>query len=176
MKFLVLVLLSGSVMASSDGEAHGSPSDLISSFVNVIILGAFLIWKLKGVFQKHFTNKSKEISEIMERASVKAKEAQMMMDMQKKKIENLKSEVSKINSDVDSDINKFKSNYSKEVSERIDKLKSDASSKIETEKQELANELNETLVDSVIAKAKEAIKKDSSLNSKAAASILEGLK
>lgn len=176
MKFLVLVLLSGSVLASGGGEGHGSPADLISSFFNVIVLGAFLIWKLKGVFKKHFSNKSKEVSEIMERANVKAKEAQMMMDMQKKKIENLNSEISKLNSDVTTDIENFKEDYSKEITERINKLKSDASAKIETEKQELANELNETLVDSVIAKAKEAIKNDSSLNSKATASILEGLK
>jgi F0F1-type ATP synthase membrane subunit b/b' len=174
MKVLVLLALSGSVYASGDG--HGSPADLIPAFFNVFLLGGFLVWKLKGVFKKHFETKSESISEIMESASVKAKEAEMMMQMQKKKIDGMVEEISKINSDVAVDIERFKNDYSKDVQDRIIKLQNDAAQKIESEKKELANELNETLVDSVILKAKEILKKDKSLNEQATSKILEGLK
>ena len=174
MKVLVLLALSGTAYAS--GDSHGSPTDLIPSFFNVFLLGGFLVWKLKGVFKNHFETKSKSISEVMERANVKAKEAEMMMAMQQKKIDGMTEEISKINSDVTTDIEKFKNDYSKDVQDRIKKLKNDAAQKIESEKKELADELNETLVDSVIAKAKEVLKNDKSLNEKATSKILEGLK
>ena len=174
MKLLVLLALSGTAYASGDG--HGSPSDLIPSFFNVFLLGGFLVWKLKGVFKKHFATKSESISEIMERASVKAKEAEMMMQMQQKKIDGMTEEISKINSDVAVDVERFKNDYSKDVQDRITKLKNDAAQKIESEKKELADELNETLVDSVISKAKEALSKDNNLNEQATSKILEGLK
>jgi F0F1-type ATP synthase membrane subunit b/b' len=174
MKVLVLLALSSTVFAAGDG--HGSPSDLISSFFNVFLLGGFLVWKLKGVFKKHFTEKSESVSEIMERASVKAKEAEMMMQMQQKKIDGMTQEISKINSDVAVDVERFKNDYSKEVQDRITKLKNDAAQKIESEKKELANELNETLIDSVISKAKVALNKDKKLNEQATSKILEGLR
>ena len=174
MKVLVLLALSGSVYAS--GDSHGGPSDLIPAYFNVFLLGGFLVWKLKGVFKKHFAEKSESISEIMERASVKAKEAEMMMQMQQKKIDGMTEEISRINSDVAVDVERFRNDYSKDVQDRITKLKNDAAQKIESEKKELANELNETLVDSVIAKAKEVLKNDKNLNEQATSKILEGLK
>lgn len=176
MKFLVLLILSGSAIASGDNENHGSPTDLIAAFFNVFLLAGLLIWKLKGVFKKHFEEKSKTVSEVMERANVKAKEAQMMLDMQNKKIQNLEQEIAQLHSETENDISKFRSEYSKEVQDRITKLKNDAAIKIESEKQELANELNETLIDTVIAKAKQVLKNEKSLNEKATANILEGLK
>lgn len=174
MKVLVLLTLSGTAFAAGSGQ--GSPTDLIPSFFNVIVLGALLIWKLKGVFKKHFTTKSESISEIMERASVKAKEAEVMMEMQKKKIDGMNEEISKINSDVAVDVEKFKNDYSSDVQERIRKLKNDAALKIDAEKQELANELNEKLIDSVIAKTKNILKNDKGLNDQATSKVLEGLK
>ena len=177
MKFLFLILLSGASYAShSEGAHHTSPMDLIPAFFNIFLLGGFLVWKLKGGAKKYFEDKATSISGILDRANVKAKEAQMMMEMQQKKIDNLEGEITKINSDIESQISSFKTNYNSDVQNRIEKLKVDASMKIESEKNELTNELNKTLIDSVISKTKEKLKNNKELNNQATAKILEGLK
>ncbi len=174
MKLLVGLIISGSVFAA--GSGHGSPSDLISSFVNIFLLAGGLLYVLIPKLKVHFGTKSKEVKEIMERAQIKAKEAQMLMETQKKKLLNLDGEIAGIKKEADQEISTYQSNYSKEVEDRISKLKSDAAKKIESEKQELANDLNEQLLDAVIANAKTKIKSDSALNTAATGRILEGLK
>jgi F0F1-type ATP synthase membrane subunit b/b' len=172
---LTLLLVNGSVLAAG-GAGHGSPSDLIPSFVNIAILAAALLYILIPIMKDYFKTKSHDVSQIMERASVKAKEAEMLMVSQKKKISNLDSEIDGIKKDASSEVSTFKSNYEKEVQSRITNLKQEASIKIETEKQEMANNLNEQLIDAVIANAKTKIKADQGLNTEATNHILEGLR
>ncbi len=176
MKIILFSLLVSPTIAMASGSAgHGSPSDLIAPAVNILILVSFLVWKLKTPFSNHFVNKANSVSEIMERASVKAKEAEMMMAMQKKKIDGSDAEVNKIASDVDSNVAEFKSAYEKEIAERIAKLKLDAASKVEAEKKSLTNDLNSVLLDKVISDAKKMIKNNKNLNDEATAKIIAGL-
>lgn len=172
---ITLLLVNGSVLAAG-GAGHGSPSDLIPSFVNIAILAAILLYILIPIMKDHFKTKSQDVSQIMERANVKAKEAEMLMVAQKKKISNLESEVDGIKKDASTEVSTFKSNYEKEVESRITNLKQEASIKIEIEKQEMANNLNEQLLDAVIANAKSKIKADQGLNAEASNKILEGLR
>jgi len=172
---LCSLILSPSIVMASGSAGHGSPSDLIAPAVNIAILVGFLVWKLKGPFSTHFVNKANSVSEVMERASVKAKEAEMMMAMQKKKMDGSDAEVSKIASDVDNDVAAYKSAYEKEVAERIAKLKVDAASKVEAEMQSLTNELNTLLLDKVISDAKNMIKEDKNLNNEVTEKIIAGL-
>ena len=174
MKILLMLVMSGSAFAAGDG--HGGPMDLIAPAVNLSILLGFLAYKLKGPASNFFSGKSASVSEMMERASVKAKEAEMMMQMQSKKMEGANEEISKIESDVDSEISKFKTAYESEVQERIRKMKEEAGLKIEAEKKELLDELNSTLLDQVIAKTKATLKNDNTLNENATKGIVEGIK
>ena len=80
-----------------------------------------------------------------------------------------------IKNEGDQEISGYKDLYAKDVDSRISKLKVDAGKKIETEKQELANDLNEQLLDAVIAEAKTQIKADRNLTSEATSKILQGL-
>lgn len=179
----ILVLLS--LLTSANAIAAGGPAPttwaeffptLVWPLFNVVLLGSALFWKLKGPIKGFFKDKSEGIAEIMERANVKAKEAEMMMQMQRQKLEGMETEISKIHSEVDSEINSFKNTYVKDVEERVEKLKADAALKIEAEKNQLTNQLNAMLLDEVIEKAKVTIKTNKDLNQQATSKVLEGLR
>lgn len=173
---LLIILTCTNAMAAGDGHSAGHVSDLIAPFVNIFILVALLVWKLKDPVRGYFVQKSNQVSEVLERASVKAKEAEMMMKMQEEKAKGLEKELDKINKDAESNIIKFKTDYALEVEERIKKLKEDAVQKIETEKKQMIDQVNGILLDEVINKSKTLIKNDSQVNSKITNNILQDLK
>jgi F0F1-type ATP synthase membrane subunit b/b' len=181
MKALILLALSGVAftsvaLAAGDSHGHGGPTDLIAPFVNVAILLGFLVWKLKTPFSEFFNQKSTDISNMLERANAKAKEAEVMMEMHKKKIEGAEEEIKNIQTDADNFIKGFEAEYKTDVENRIAILKTDAGHKIEAEKKELLDELNSNLLDEVLAKTKGMLKKDQTLGENAAKQILEGIK
>jgi len=179
--FLILlnIIVCDQVLAAG-GKVPQNWSEFFPSLIwpafNVAVLASLLIWKLKTPARNYFNTRAQTIASIMERAQAKAKEAEMMMQMQRKKLDGLDAEIKKINSETDLEIEKFKSNYHQEVHERIAKLKTDASMKIEAEKKQLSEQLNSVLLDQVVAKAKVTFKGDKELNNKATSKILEGLK
>jgi F0F1-type ATP synthase membrane subunit b/b' len=175
MKILILLAMSGSAYASGDGH-HASAWDLIPAAVNVSLLFGFLIYKLKTPATEFFKNKSSSVSEMIERAAVKAKEAKMMMEMQNKKMQGAGEEVTKLEKEADDQIASFKKNYEVEVQDRIKNMKEDAGQKIEAEKKELLDELNSNLLAEVIAKTKKTLKSNSSLGESATKSIIQGIK
>jgi F-type H+-transporting ATPase subunit b len=171
MKF---VLASAIFVTEYAFAAGGGPLDLIPAFLNFGILFLFLGWKLKKPLTGYFSNKSDEIKSILDRANVKAKEAEMMMQMQKKKIDGMNDEINKIKADVELQASEFKNNYVKEIDERIVKLKEDANVKVEAERKEQMAHLNETILNNVISKTKTILKNDSSLSEAATKRVLEG--
>lgn len=170
--FFCMVL--GNAYAAGDG--HGHASDLIPSFVNLGLLLTFLGWKLKQPAKQYFEKKSTSVSEVLERANVKSKEAGMMLQMQQKKIEGMEQEISKIFEDAKTTVSKFKDAYSHDVDDRIKKLKEDATQKIEAEKKQMMDQVNNLLLDEVIIKAKSIIKNDKNINSSVTRNILQDLK
>lgn len=145
-------------------------------FFNVALLASLLFWKLKTPVKDFFKNKSESIAEIMERANVKAKEAEMMMQMQRKKIDGMHSEIQRIHSDAQVEIETYQKFYVKDIDQRIEKLKTDAALKIEAEKKQLTDQLNNLLLDEVLKKTKETIKNNKELGEKATSNALEGLR
>ncbi len=174
MKSLVSLIL---VISSDIALAAGGtgPSSLIPAAVNVTILIVALVFLLRKPASEFFNNKSATVSEMLERASAKAKEAEMMMQAQKKKAEGMEAEIKKLESEAEDLISGFEKQYTAEVQERISKMKEDASVKIEAEKKELMNELNSNLLDLVISKTKTTIKSDKSIAANATKNIVEGL-
>lgn len=167
MKYILLgTLLCSEVFAAGSG-GHGHVSDIIPNAVNLTILIVFLVIVLRKKLKAFFTDKAVVISETMERAETKAKEAQMMMEQQKSKIEGAQAEIEKLKSDVDNQIKTFETAYKKEVDERIIGLKEDAGMKIEAEKTAMLAELNSNLLDQVIIKAKSKINSEAGLKNKA---------
>lgn len=173
MKFLILLLISSNAIAA--GSGHGSPSDLIPAAINVTILLVAIIFGLRKKLSALFTAQSTEISELLERASAKAKEAEMLMELNKKKIEGAEAELNKKKVEMKNELTSFEKTYSLSIEERVKKMKEDAGSKIDAEKLELMSELNRTLIDQVISKTKAKIKTDKSLSDSAVERLVKGL-
>lgn len=155
--FCAIAALSGEALAAGNG-GHGSVTDLIAPLVNVLLLGGFLVWKLKKPLSDYFTKQADEISNTLERASLKSKEAEVMLQAQVKKMANVDSEAKEIVKQAQSDVKTFEKSYTREMEEKAGKLKIDATAKIEAERKLLINQLNSQLLDQVIAKAKTSIK------------------
>jgi len=152
-------------MAAGKG-GHGSVTDLIAPLVNVLLLAGFLIWKLKKPLSDYFTKQADEISNTLERASLKSKEAEVMLQAQMKKMAAVESETKEIVKQAQVDLKNYEKNYTREIEEKAGKLKMDATSKIEAERKLLINNLNSQLLDEVIAKAKSSIKTNKDHQSK----------
>lgn len=172
MKYLLLLLLCSDVFAAGSG----GPSDLIAPFTNVIILVGLIVFLTRNAVRSLFVNKSKSIKEMMERAAVKAKEAEVMLQAQEKKIKALDTEIAKLNKEADEELVEFEKNYKQDVETRIQKLKEDAGQKINSEKVELLNQLNSKLIEEVIEKTRNKLKEDKSLSENATKNLIEGLR
>jgi F0F1-type ATP synthase membrane subunit b/b' len=154
--FIALAQLTSNAFAAGDG--HGSVSDLIAPVVNVALLGGFLIWKLKKPLSDYFSKQADDISNTLERASLKSKEAEVMLHAQMKKMNNVENESKEIIKLAEMEIQNFEKIYAREIEEKAGKLKSDATAKIEAERKAMINSLNSSLLDEVIQKAKSTIK------------------
>lgn len=170
-----LLLVPAFAFAAGDG-GHGSASDLFAPAVNVVILVGFLVWKLKKPLNDSFTKKAEEITNTLERASLKSKEAQMMLDNEQRKITNLSAEIKHLTDQSEADVKFFEKAAGKETEDKIHKLKTDAASKIAADKKAIMDELNADLLNQVIAKTKTTIKTNKDFQSKASNKLLQGLK
>jgi F0F1-type ATP synthase membrane subunit b/b' len=175
MKILIAYILTTGIAYASGKAGHGSATDLIAPFVNVIALVAFLVWKLKGPLRNSFIEKSEKISETLERASVKSKEAKILLETQEKKLAGLPNDLQNIKNQAESDAKTFANKYKEEVMEKSEKLRQDAISKIQAEKKSMLNSVNEKLIDDIIARTSTQIKSDNNLKTKINRKITEGI-
>ncbi|MBY0516075.1 MAG: ATP synthase F0 subunit B [Bacteriovoracaceae bacterium] len=170
--YLILGLSAIATDALASGGGHkGHLTDLIAPLVNVAVLAGFLIWKLKKPMSEHFKKMSEEIENTLERASLKSKEAEVMLQAQKKKMANVEAEAKEIIRHAESEIKTYEKAYAREIEEKSFKLKTDATSKIEAERKAMIGALNATLLDEVIAKAKTTIKGNKDFQNQASAKI-----
>ena len=173
-KFIVLAAFTITPVLAAGGHGGGHATELIAPFVNVLILASFLIWKLKTPMSNYFKQKSADVSEVMERASVKAREAEMMLQMQKTKLDKLDEEVSQIGSETKKLISEFEKEYEKNIEDRIQKLKADASQKIDSEKKEMMEKVSARVLDEVIARAKAGVKGNEALSKNITENLIQG--
>lgn len=170
------LLITSAAFASGDSGHHGSASDLIAPAVNVALLVGFLVWKLKKPLNDMFTKKAEDITNTLERASLKSKEAHMMLENEQRKIANLSAEMKTLNDQSEADVKTFENNLSRETEDKIQKMKADATTKIAADKKAIMDELNADLLNQVIAKTKTTIKTNKDFQSKASNKLLQGLK
>jgi F-type H+-transporting ATPase subunit b len=171
----VSLLLVGNAFAAGDG-GHGSVLDLIAPTINFVILFGFILYKIKKPLQQHFVTKSKTIADSIERANVKAREAQVKLETQMHKMQNLDKEVEQIRVSAKNETHKFEVNYKEEIARKSEKLKQDTVAKVEAEKKALVGKLNEALIDQIIANAKTKVKSDKTIQSKINNKITEGIR
>ena len=161
--------------SSSGAQGHGSITDLLWPAINVAILVGVLVWKLKKPLGDHFRTKSDEVANTLERANLKSKEAQLMLDSQQRRMTNLDNEIKTIHQQTETEILAFEKKLSKEMEEKTLKLKTDANSKIQADKKQVMDDLNAELLDQVIKKTKNTIKTNKDYQSKVSSKLLQGL-
>lgn len=161
--------------SAASGGGHGSITDLIAPAINVGILFGVLIWKTKDALKKHFDTKAEEVANTLERANLKSKEAQLMLDSQQRKMAALSNELKSIQQQSETDVLVYEKTLAKEVEDKTLKLKTDANSKIQADKKAMMDELNAELLDQVIKKAKTTIKTNKEFQTKASSKLLQGL-
>lgn len=173
-----VITLSISNAFAAGGGAHGehaSITSLIAPAINVGILLGVLAWKLKGPLQAYFANQSKEVANTLERANLKSKEAQIMLEGEERKMANLQNEIKSIHQQAETDVLVYEKNLSKETEDKTHKLKADANSKIQADKKAMIDELNAELLNQVIAKTKSTIKTNKEYQNKVSNKLLQGL-
>lgn len=171
--YAILVLNIANSYAAEGG--HGSPKDLIAPTVNVVILLGALIWKLKGPLKNYFVSKAEDVANTLERANLKSKEAQIMLDGESRKLANLENEIKTIHQDASNDVLNFEKNLSKETEEKTHKLKADANLKIQADKKAVMDALNTELLNAVISKTKTTIKTNKDYQNQVSTKLLKGL-
>ena len=161
--------------SSSEGGHHGSITDLIAPAFNVIVLFGVLIYATKDKLKAFFDNQADEVKNTLERADIKAKEAALMLDNQKRKMAALETEVKNIHGQSETDVVVFEKNLAKETEDKMAKMKVDANSKINADKKLMMDELNAELLEQVVAKTKSTIKNNKDYQSKVSNKMLQGL-
>lgn len=173
--YAILALTITKAYAAGGGEGHGSITDLFAPAVNVAILLGVLVWKLKGPLHTYFVSKAEEVSNTLERASLKSKEANMMLEGETRKMANLQNEIANIHKQSENDVLAFEKHLSKETESKTQKLKADASAKIQADKKALMDDLNAELLNEVIKKTKATIKSDKNYQNKVSTKLTQGL-
>ena len=158
----IFTLLIADVMAAGDahGGHHPTMKDLIAPTFNFVILFGFLLYKIKAPMKSFFDTKSKKISEILDRAQVKSKEAQVLFDLNTRKVKEADHDAANILKAAEEDAKKFAQDCDREAKDKTEKLKSEAFNRVEAEKKVMINQLNKELVDEVILKSKKIIATD----------------
>jgi F0F1-type ATP synthase membrane subunit b/b' len=157
------------------GGGHGSITDLVAPAINVGILLAVLAWKLKGPLANYFVTRSQEVANTLERASLKSKEAQMLLNGETRKMSNLPNEIKAIQTQAENDLSLFEKNLARETEDKTHKLKADANAKILADKKGAMDELNAELLNQVISKTKKTIKTNKDYQNKVSTKLLQGL-
>jgi F0F1-type ATP synthase membrane subunit b/b' len=176
LKLAATLLLSSGVVLAAGSGGHGSPMDLIFPAANVIILASFLIFKLKKPLRDHFVGRSNEIKNSLERAQVKSKEADLMMQKQKEKLDYLPTEIEEMNTNAQKELTKFKSNLTEEFTRKEEKLKEDTMAKLEAEKRLLYDQLCEKVFAKVVDKTKDSIDGNPSVKNDITSNLLKAVK
>ena len=165
LKLLTLILTAADVQASS---GHGgSISELILPAWNLIPLLVVAMLLLRKPLSASFTKNSEDVESLYNMAEEKDKEAQIKLDMYEKKMTSLKLETEKMMTEARADAETNAASSLNETNEIIKKMEVDAVAKVAYEKDQALRNINATLVDEVIAKAKNKINENKDFKSKA---------
>lgn len=164
LKLLTLILTAADVQASG---GHGSISDLILPAWNFVPLFVVMVLLLRKPVVAAFTKNAEEVESLYNMAEEKDKEAQIKLDMYEKKMTSLKIETEKLMSNAKSNAEKLADDSVIETATIVKKMEVDAVAKVAYEKDQAMREINASLVDEVIAKAKNKINGNKDFKDKA---------
>lgn len=181
--FFTLIFSTFKVWAETHGGGHAAGAEahhpgmgsLIAPAFNFVVLFGFILYKSKAPMKKAFEQKAKKISEVLDRAGVKAKEAQVLLDLNNKKLSDVDHEAATIMKNTEEDVKRLALDSERDIKDKTEKMKSEAIARVEAEKKNMISELNKELINDVMKKTKALITSNSavqkSLNQKMAQEI-----
>ena len=173
-KIMTLLFLTNSMNAFAVGSAgHGSPMDLIWPAINFTALFVFLVVKLRKPLSETFNRQASDVQSTYELAEKKDKEAQIKLETYQKKMSGFERERERVISEANLESKQLETAIAQETVDTIEKLRVDAQSKVEHEMDQLTKQLNESLVDEVIRKAREKIGGSVATQSKATQKLVQ---
>lgn len=165
LKFIALILCVSDAYAA--GGSHGHISDLILPAWNFVPLFIVMLLLLKKPISEGFTKNATDVESLYNLAEEKDKEAQIKLDMYEKKMNSLKVETERLMTEAKADADKISSETEKETASLVEKMNKDSVSKVAYEKSQAVRNINATLVDEVVAKAKSKINENKDFKDKA---------
>jgi len=168
--FYILVFSSQAIAAGG----HGSPFDLLAPAVNVLLLVGFLIWKLRGPVNNFFKSKAEEVKQTLEKAEIRAKEVEKLYREQKEKMDKLPQAITEAEQESVAEVANYKTELETNFKERLEDLNDEAKAKMNAQQSEALSELEELLLNEVIAKTKNQITSDAQLANNVNKNLLEG--
>lgn len=173
---LLLALIISNITLAAGGEYHGGHlKDLLVPAINFTIVFGFIAWKVIPMMKSSFVEKADSVKDLVEFAAKKDAKAQEELSASKSKLDNIEKEKENIISNAKKDGDRFEENYVAEVKASMQKMEKDSEHKLESEKKMMLKNLNESLLDEVISKAKYKIHSDNDLSDKATNNLISRL-
>lgn len=142
------------ISAPTLAAGTGGISDLVAPSVNFVVFFAIIFFGIKGKVVEHFNKLADDVKLLMNSAAEKNKDAELKLQSYEQKVKSLGSESEKIKADYEQDFQKFIKASKEETETTIARIQRDTQNKLISEKQNLVEELNKELVESVIAKTR----------------------
>lgn len=158
MKLGLIVLLMTTDLMAAGGYEQGPLSSLILPFLNFSAVAIFILFMLRKPLRALFEKNAKDIKELYYHAEEKEKEAKIKLQMYEEKMAGLTSEKNQIAEKASREIQELEKKIAQETQEAKAKIETDGRSKLAHEESMMMRELNESLLNEVIAKAKGSVK------------------
>jgi F-type H+-transporting ATPase subunit b len=163
MKLGLIILLMTTDLVAAEGYQQGPLSSLILPFLNFSAVVIFLLVMMRKSLRALFEKNAKEIKELYYHAEEKEKEAKIKLQMYEEKMASLASEKNQIAEKTSREIIALEKTIQEETRLAKNKIEIDGQSKLQHEESMMIRELNESLLNEVIAKAKNSVVSDKAI-------------
>ena len=173
-----MLMTASTVAFAAGGSAGHEPSikDLLYPAINFTLYAGGAIYLLKPILKNLFDKQADDVVSLMNSAEERSRDAKAKLATAESKLATLDSEVTRLKSEYKKFTEDFRANASSETKALIERTGKDNATKIEGEKKALIEELNEELLNSVIAKTKNTINSNASLKANATKNIVSELR
>ena len=163
MKKIILVLLVLNMGCVWAAGGSGSVLDLKWPFLNLLLLGTLLIWKIKKPLLEMFRQNASDIKYLYNAAQEKEKESSIKYDMYKKRMEGVSKDYDAVLEKFHQKGKDFVNENKKEGDALIAKLQKEKDQKVAVERNKMLKNMESVLLSEIISKTKKKIETNTML-------------
>ena len=175
MKYFIYLSLLNSPVLFAAGGSRDKMQLFWGAVLNFSILLIAFLLKGRPALKSYFVGKHEDIKSTSERALIQKNEAEIKLESQLKKNNELPQLLEGINQDLSEEIHAFEKSKKEESSKQLINLEKDSASKVENTKNEILNKINNELIDEIITIAKKKVGNNPELQRKVSESLSKGL-